>query len=133
MRKDRPKEDKPVLQAKRQPTANTDAPKVDLRPAVFIKDLKKRSIALEEEKADHFSKRNQAGAHKKVAQEQGPLTKQIISLKRAINSKDVKTLTEAVYTAKMELLETESEQSMQVVQSLISKAEECLLQAATAK
>ena len=55
-----PPQHKPaVLEMKKQKTVNFQDyksqanPNRDLRPAVFIKDLKKRSIALEEEKAQH--------------------------------------------------------------------------------
>jgi len=37
-------------------------PNRDLRPAVFIKDLKKRSYALEEEKAQHHRDQQRAQA-----------------------------------------------------------------------
>ena len=62
-----PPQHKPaVLEMKKQKTVNFQDyrsqanPNRDLRPAVFIKDLKKRSIALEEEKAQHHrdNKRN---------------------------------------------------------------------------
>jgi hypothetical protein len=43
-----------VLQVRKENTATEN--RKDLRPAVFIKDLKKRSNALEEEKAQHHQK-----------------------------------------------------------------------------
>jgi len=53
-----------VKQVKQEQSSNGQ----DLRPAVFIKDLKKRSIALEEEKAQHFNKKKAAPKSQKETQ-----------------------------------------------------------------
>lgn len=72
-----PAQHKPaVLEMKKQKTVNFQDYKSqanlnrDLRPAVFIKDLKKRSIALEEEKAQHHRDNKKLFAYQKKENQQ---------------------------------------------------------------
>ena len=78
-----------VLQVRQAPSQTSLKPSGgrDLRPAVFIKDLKKRSIALEEEKAQHFSDKGKP-KHKPESNLQAAL----LRLQNAISSRDAKVL-----------------------------------------
>lgn len=107
----------------------------DLRPAVFIKDLKKRAAILEEEKAEHRSLKKKAkmakSSNESAPEKDEKLAVYFKSLEEGMASNDAAKLKEAIYQAKMVSLETEcSQTSFAKLQSLIQSAEEDLLKAA---
>ena len=75
----------------------------DLRPAVFIKELKKRSETLEEEKAQRKmegQKKKDAEIEKKKMQVAEGAS-EVILLEKAIEKGDMQELSEALYRAKV--------------------------------
>ena len=75
----------------------------DLRPAVFIKELKKRSEPLEEEKAQRKmegQKKKDAEIEKKKMQVAEGAS-EVILLEKAIEKGDMQELSEALYRAKV--------------------------------
>lgn len=126
-----------------QNDSNSKTESKDLRPAVFIKDLKKRSAALEEEKTEHFlrikKERSQRANHEaKPAAEQVQASnttsaaEHIRNLEAAIAQKDAKILSEAIYNAKIIQLEVKNEKNSAALQDLVSRAESHMVEA-TAK
>lgn len=100
----------------------------DLRPAVFIKDLKKRSIALEEEKAQHFSDKSK-DKHKPESNLQAALLK----LQKAIATKDQKVLSNSIYEAKMLSIDKEDFQFQASFRAKLSQAESVLVSSSVKK
>lgn len=95
---------------------------------MFIKDLKKRSIALEEEKAQHFSdKRNDK--HKPESNLQAALLK----LQKAIATKDQKVLSNSIYEAKMLSIDKEDFQFQASFRAKLSQAESVLVSSSVKK
>ena len=71
----------------------------DLRPAVFIKDLKKRSYAIEEEK--QMRKKKQEKASDTILTQKLKTEESVVSkLKKAMTKKDLQALTSAIFEAK---------------------------------
>lgn len=108
-------------------SAQNESASRDLRPAVFIKDLKKRALILEEEKAEHHRSLKKKAASKatpasdrEAPKKDGQLEVYRKSLEEGIASKDPSKLKEAIYQAKMVSLETEcSQESFAKLQSMI--------------
>jgi len=98
----------------------------DLRPAVFIKDIQRRSKALEEEKQQHFLRLKKSSSQKeKVAKSDslGGVHDQIQNLEVAIAQLDQGDLKKSVNEAKLVQLESKDDHYAQRLADLISKAE----------
>ena len=97
----------------------------DLRPAVFIKELKKRSEPLEEEKAQRKmedQKKKDAEIEKKKMQVAEGAS-EVILLEKATEKGDMRELSEALYRAKVSI----EGQNQQALSAAIEKAEKTLV------
>ena len=114
-------ESKKAVPAVRQ---NSSEKKVqDLRPAVFIKDLKKRSYKLEEEKAQYRGQPKKTYEKKEKQHQQfQAVNHEVMSLQKAISSNDLKVLTDTIYEVKKNQTgsKKESEKMKITIQNAIS-------------
>lgn len=114
-----------VLQVRKENTATEN--RKDLRPAVFIKDLKKRSNALEEEKAQHHQKMkkqvsSQSGGSKSHGSNIEALSNSHLKkLQKAIDSQNLKFLSDTIYEIKL------NEEVSKSLQKKIIEAEQVLI------
>lgn len=98
--------------------------KKDLRPAVFIKDLTKRSVKIEEEK-EQMRVKNTKSVKPEVSdsEERKKVNEQVKKLQAAIDCKDVMNLKEQIHESKLVQLQVSSDVASVKLTAKIEDAE----------